>query len=120
MACYVMMENGFVSKKEVSKDFVFPSLHAIRDPQVANNLTKLIRKYIPRRVTKLIKESFSSKSQRKAGVTLLSADPNMRFPQIHARTRHSSGSNMDSYLENVGLALSLRIVFACLSFYKQI
>ena len=31
MGCYAMMENGFVSKKEVSQDFVFPSLHAIRD-----------------------------------------------------------------------------------------
>ena len=119
MGCYAMMENGFVSKKEVSQDFVFPSLHAIRDQQVATNLTKLIRKYLPKRFTKAIKTSFSSKSQRKAGVTLLSADPNMRFPQIHARTGHSSGSHMDSYLENVGLVLSLP---ACLSMngYKNL
>jgi hypothetical protein len=119
MGCYAMMENGFVSKKEVSQDFVFPSLHAICDQQVAANLTKMIRKYLPKRVTKAIKTSFSSKSQRKAGVTLLSADPNMRFPQIHARTGHSSGSHMDLYLENVGLAFSLP---ACLSMngYKNL
>ena len=86
---------------------------------MAKYLTKLIRQYLPKRVTKSIKTSFSSKSQRKAGVTLLSADPNMRFTQIYACTGNSSVSHKDSYLENVGLALYLP---ACLSMngYKNL
>ena len=39
-------------------------------------------------------------------MTELAAHQSIRYPEEHARTGHSTGTNLDKYIENVGIALS--------------
>ena len=39
-------------------------------------------------------------------MTELAAHPSIRYPKEHAMTGHSTGKNLDKYIENVGMSLS--------------
>ena len=107
MGCFGACENGFMSRSETAKDFVFQNLHNILDQSVAKQLTKSIRNAINPYVSKEIRLSYTSKSIRKGGISELCAHAGLRYPEENARSGHSTGTHMDTYIDNVGLALSL-------------
>lgn len=87
-----------------NKNFVFNDLHNIADSRVA--VLMAVRQNLPEESSALIRMAFSSKSLRCGGTQLMS-DPLMGFVLAAARSGHSIGSNLQKYVENIGIAMSL-------------
>ena len=106
MGCYGALEKGFISTQKELSDFVFPSLHHMTDNNVARYITCIICNNIGKDVPTDVLNSLSLRLLRKGGVTELAAHPSICYPEEHARSGHSTGTNLDKYIENVGIALS--------------
>jgi hypothetical protein len=108
---YFMCEQGLFRFPEQVADglehSVYPSLHTISDGSVARRLTIAIRNNLPSNLTKAEKMRFSSKSLRKGTITQLSLHPHITLFQATARTGHSTGTNVDSYLDRKNPARAL-------------
>ena len=81
MGCFGACENGFMSRSETAKDFMFQHLHNIQDKSVSKQLTLSIRNAINPYVSKEIRSSYSSKSIRKGGISELCAHAGLRYPE---------------------------------------
>ena len=106
MGCSGALEEGFITTQKELSDFVFPPLHHMRDNNVSRYITRIIRDNDRKDVPKYVVTLLSSRSLRKGGVAELAAHPIIRYSEEHARTGHSTGTNLDTYMENIGIALS--------------
>ena len=87
--------------------FVFTSLHDVVDGTVSSQLTTAICNNLPQGLGEDIKKQYSSKSMRKAGITLMVAYPFMDYFSAHSYSGHSTGGHLDDYIEMVGIGLSM-------------
>ena len=110
MGCFYACEGGLMipeGSDASHHDFVFPSLHDVVDGTVASQLTTAICNNLPQGLGDDIKKQYSSKSMRKAGITLMVAHPLVYYFSAHAHSGHSTGGHLDDYIEMVGIRLSM-------------
>ena len=87
MGCCYACEGGLMIPEGSDArchDFVFPSLHDVVDGTVASELTTAIRNNLPQGLGDDIKKQYSSKSMRKADITLMVAHPLVDYFSAHA------------------------------------
>ena len=87
-------------------DFVLPSAHDVVDHTVASQLTTAIHNNLPQGLGEDNKKQYSSKSMRKASITLMVAHPFVDYFSGHACSGHSTVGHLDDYIEMVGIGLS--------------
>lgn len=99
MAMYCMCENGlYRSPQQISSGLtlaVFPLLHGKTDEYCSEKTTKVIRSVLPEQV----KDQFSAKSLRQAGINQCSKHPHMTIFHLCALSGHSTQTTVDSYLD---------------------
>ena len=83
---------------------VFPSLHSIQDKAVAKKITAAIRKYMPPLLRKESKDKLTSRSLRQGAITELSIHSAITLFQVCARSGHSTGTSLDSYIDKRNVA----------------
>ena len=86
---------------------VFSSLHSIQDAAVAKKITAAIRKYLPASLSKESKDKFSSRSLHQGAITELSMHSAITLFQACARSGHSTGTSLDSYIDKRNVAKTL-------------
>jgi hypothetical protein len=120
MGTYYSVENGLFyrrSQDEIDKGLlksVFPDLNQILDTGVTNQTTNIIRENLPKGCPEKISKSFSIKSSRKGGVTELVLHQNVLVFDACAHLGHSTGINLESYLDKNNVARGLRASRACM------
>ena len=94
-----MCKDGlFRNEEDVGKGLgtnAFPTLHRINDESVAKRMTTVIRESLPEGTQK----HFSSKSVRKGTVNIMSEHPSATVFSVCARSGHTTGTTLDSYLD---------------------
>jgi hypothetical protein len=103
MCCNGLYRNEDQIKNNLSM-VVFPSLHSIQDAAVAKKITAAIRKYLPASLSKESKDKFSSRSLRQGAITELSMHSAITLFQACARSGHSTGTSLDSYIDKRNVA----------------
>ena len=103
-SCAAMVCTGMKNNLSMA---VFPSLHSIQDATVAKKITAAIRKYLPALLSKEIKVKFSSRSLRQGAITELSMHSAITLFQACARSGHSTGTSLDSYIDKRNVAKTL-------------
>ena len=93
--CFFTLEKGLfrdnISKR--ASDFLFPTLHKLRNNSITSSLTRTIRDNLPGGICNEVKNYFSSKSLRKGGVSELAFHPEIGVYESAGRTGHHVGSN---------------------------
>ena len=104
--CFYIQQNGLargvMPEDKARGKFVFPYLHEKMDKYVASLITSTIKQHI----SPGIKDYVTSKSLRRGASTMLSLARDVSFPEVLARSGHSSGTNVDHYVIST-LAASL-------------
>ena len=106
MGCFYACEGVLMIPKYSDSschDFVFPSLHDVVDGTVASQLTTAIHDNLPQGLGEDIKEQCSSKSMRKACITVMVAHPFMDYFSAHAHFAYSTGGHLPWQLANWSL-----------------
>ena len=106
MCCNGMYCNEDQIKNNVSMA-AFPFLHSIQNAAVAKRITAAIRKYMPTLLSKESRDKFSSSSLRQDAITQLSMHSRITLFQACARSGHTTGTSLDSYIDKRNLAKSL-------------
>lgn len=109
LGSFFAVENGlFRTHADGPKsNFVFPSLHALRDAGVTSLLTTIIRDNLPAETPAQLKKSFKAKSMRRASITELALHPQIGLFESTGRSGHSTGTTQDSYIDKMCIAVSL-------------
>jgi len=111
MAVYFMCCNGlYRTQEQIEKSLskvVFPSLYNIGDASVARKLTVGVRKYLPVSPRKELRDSFSSRLLRLGHITELTMHPEVTLFQLCARSGHSTGTTLDSYIDKKNVAKTI-------------
>jgi len=111
MAAYFMCCNGlYRTQEQIEKSLskvVFPSLYNIGDASVAKKLTVGVRKYLPASLRKELRDSFSSRSLRLGPITELTMHLEVTLFQLCARSGHSTGTTVDSYIDKKNVAKTI-------------
>jgi hypothetical protein len=104
MGMYCMCENGLYRTPQAINAglhlAVFPLLHGKNDEYCSEKITNVIRSVLP----KDVRDQFSAKSLRQAGISQCAKHPHMTIFHLSALSGHSTQTNADSYLdmEDVG------------------
>ena len=106
MCCNGMYCNEDQIKNNVSMA-AFPFLHSIQNAAVAKRITAAIRKYMPTLLSKESRDKFSSRSLRQDAITQLSMHSRITLFQACARSGHTTGTSLDSYIDKRNLAKTL-------------
>jgi hypothetical protein len=86
---------------------VFPDLHKINDSSVTKKLSETIRKFIPKSVSKDVRNSFSAKSMRKGAINYMAAHTSTDFYESHVRSGHALGTSQENYIDRQALVFSI-------------
>ena len=99
MAMYCLIDNGLYRTPKQIDDgqllTVFPFLHGKSDSYCAEKITNVIRSALP----EAVREQFSSKSLRQAGISTCSLHPFMTLFYLCGLSGHATNTS-DSYLDN--------------------
>ena len=87
---------------------VFPDLYQMKDSSVTSKLTTIIRDNLPVSCPMEIKSLFTAKSMRQAAITQMSIHPELGLFDTCARSGHSTGTTLDTYLDKNGIARGIR------------
>ena len=101
IGCFYAVERGLYranGKSTGVSDFMFPSLHKLRETSIARSLTNVIRDNLPKSTPAKLKNSYSSKSVRKGGIGEMSMHSDVSFNESVIRSGHSTGTNQDHYV----------------------
>jgi hypothetical protein len=102
LACYFMVEHGLLREdKDIRKgriNAVFPSLFNLAESSTTNKLTKIIRANINAKPE--IQKRYSARSERYGAVTELALHRELSVFEGCARTGHSTGTTIDSYIDD--------------------
>lgn len=111
LASFWSVENGLWRDHTMHKSnasYVFPDLHALNDSSVARKITGIIRDNIPAGCPDNIKKSYSAKSLCRGAITQLATHPGCSTMDVCGRSGHSTGTNLDSYLDQSYIVRGLR------------
>ena len=99
MGMYCMCEKGLYRTPQAInsglKLAVFPLLHGKNDEYCSEKITNVIQSVLP----KDVRDQFSSKSLRQAGISQCAKHPHMTIFHLSALSGHSTQTTADSYLD---------------------
>ena len=123
LGCYWAVEKGLVRSSEEVKmgltQVVFPDLYKIKKESVPKKITAAIRNNLPDNTPTHVIELFSGRSIRQGSITEAFLNPDVSLAQGCARSGHSTGTTVDSYIDNTNVLFGIQAARA-LSGYKTV
>jgi hypothetical protein len=117
LGTYYSIKNGLHrSQDEINKGLlnsVFPDLHQYLDTGATKQMTSIIREKLPEGCPDKITKSLSIKSSWQGGITEFALHQRMPVFNACARSGHSTGVNLESYIDKNNIARGLPASRAC-------
>ena len=110
LACVALFDNSFLNRYgDDNKDFVFLDLHNINDESVSTRFSNTLQEYLPKEMSKVEKDRYTSKTWRKSGCTLTAHHPDVSRENAIALSGHkdSGGGHYSTYVDYCGIGLQL-------------
>ena len=101
-----MFDNSFLNRYgDDNKDFVFLDLHNINDESVSTRFSNTLQEYLPKEMSKVEKDRYTSKTWRKSGCTLTAHHPDVSRENAIALSGHkdSGGGHYSTYVDYCGI-----------------